>query len=116
DQSFRVGLGTFGPVSVEDIDAHKVHSEFHRVDQENATKIRRAQEGGHKVIAVGTTSIRTLETIGTKFKGQVQADSGWTDIFIAPGYQFSVVEGFITYFHLSKSYLIMFVSDFPIID
>lgn len=110
--TLHVGLGTFRPVSVDDIDAHKMHSEFYRLDQENAAKIRRAQEGGHKVIAVGTTSIRTLETIGTKFKGQVQADTGWTDIFIAPGYQFSVVEGFITNFHLPKSTLIMLVSAF----
>jgi S-adenosylmethionine:tRNA ribosyltransferase-isomerase len=110
--TLHVGLGTFRPVSVDDIDAHKMHAEFYRLDQENADKIRRAQEAGHKVVAVGTTSIRTLETIGTKFKGQVQADSGWTDIFIAPGYQFTVVDGFITNFHLPKSTLIMLVSAF----
>uniref|UniRef100_UPI00352B34F0 tRNA preQ1(34) S-adenosylmethionine ribosyltransferase-isomerase QueA n=1 Tax=Aerococcus urinaeequi TaxID=51665 RepID=UPI00352B34F0 len=69
--TLHVGLGTFRPVSVDDIDAHKMHSEFYRLDQENAAKIRRPQEGGHRVIAVGTTSIRTLETIGTKFNGQV---------------------------------------------
>ncbi|MGY0836151.1 tRNA preQ1(34) S-adenosylmethionine ribosyltransferase-isomerase QueA [Aerococcus urinaeequi] len=110
--TLHVGLGTFRPVSVDDIDAHKMHSEFYSLDQENSDKIRRAQQGGHKVVAVGTTSIRTLETIGTKFDGEVKADSGWTDIFIAPGYQFTVVNSFITNFHLPKSTLIMLVSAF----
>lgn len=110
--TLHVGLGTFRPVSVDDIDAHKMHSEFYRLDEANAEKIRAAKAGGHKVVAVGTTSIRTLETIGTKFKGMIQADSGWTDIFIAPGYQFTLVDAFITNFHLPKSTLIMLVSAF----
>lgn len=110
--TLHVGLGTFRPVSVDDIDAHKMHSEFYRLDEENAEKIRQAKMNGHQVVAVGTTSIRTLETIGTKFNGEVQADTGWTDIFIAPGYQFTVVDAFITNFHLPKSTLIMLVSAF----
>ncbi|OYQ67048.1 tRNA preQ1(34) S-adenosylmethionine ribosyltransferase-isomerase QueA [Aerococcus sp. 1KP-2016] len=110
--TLHVGLGTFRPVSVDDIDDHKMHSEFYRLDEINAEKIRNAKENGHKVVAVGTTSIRTLETIGTKFKGEIKADSGWTDIFIAPGYTFTVVDAFITNFHLPKSTLIMLVSAF----
>lgn len=110
--TLHVGLGTFRPVSVDKIDEHHMHSEFYRLDEENAAIIKEAQQNGHKIVAVGTTSIRTLETIGTKFAGNVQADSGWTDIFIAPGYKFTVVDAFITNFHLPKSTLIMLVSAF----
>lgn len=110
--TLHVGLGTFRPVSVENIDEHVMHSEFYQLNEENAALIREAKARGNQVIAVGTTSIRTLETIGNKFAGDVQADSGWTDIFISPGYTYKVVDGFITNFHLPKSTLIMLVSAF----
>lgn len=110
--TLHVGLGTFRPVSVENIAEHVMHSEFYQLDDKNAALIQAAKARGNKVIAVGTTSIRTLETIGNKFSGAIKADSGWTDIFISPGYKFTVVDGFITNFHLPKSTLIMLVSAF----
>lgn len=110
--TLHVGLGTFRPISVEDVDQHEMHSEFYRLSEESAEKLNKAREGGGKIVAVGTTSIRTLETIGTKFNGEIKADSGWTNIFIAPGYTFKVVEAFITNFHLPKSTLVMLVSAF----
>lgn len=110
--TLHVGLGTFRPVSVEDLDSHEMHSEFYELSEEAAQKLREVKQAGGRIIAVGTTSIRTLETIGTKFNGEIQADSGWTDIFISPGYTFKLVDGFITNFHLPKSTLIMLVSAF----
>lgn len=110
--TLHVGLGTFRPVSVDNIDEHVMHSEFYVLNEESADTINQAKNNGHKVVAVGTTSIRTLETIGNKFEGDLQADSGWTDIFISPGYKFTVVDSFITNFHLPKSTLIMLVSAF----
>lgn len=110
--TLHVGLGTFRPVSVDNIDDHHMHSEFYRLDEKNAAIIQKAKDHGKRIIAVGTTSIRTLETIGTKHQGQVKAESGWTDIFIAPGYEFQLVDAFITNFHLPKSTLIMLVSAF----
>lgn len=110
--TLHVGLGTFRPVSVEDLDQHEMHAEFYQLSPQAAKELNEVREKGGKIIAVGTTSIRTLETIGTKFDGAIQADSGWTDIFIAPGYQFKVVEAFITNFHLPKSTLVMLVSAF----
>lgn len=110
--TLHVGLGTFRPVSVDNIEEHKMHSEFYNLTQKSADKLNQVRENGGKIIAVGTTSIRTLETIGTKFDGEIKADSGWTDIFIAPGYQFKVVEAFSTNFHLPKSTLVMLVSAF----
>ncbi len=110
--TLHVGLGTFRPVSVDNIAEHEMHSEFYRLTPENAQIIREVKTNGGKIVAVGTTSIRTLETIGTKFSGQVQADSGWTSIFITPGYEFKVVDAFSTNFHLPKSTLVMLVSAF----
>lgn len=110
--TLHVGLGTFRPVSVEDLDSHEMHSEFYELSEESAQKLKEVKQTGGRIIAVGTTSIRTLETIGTKFNGEIQADSGWTDIFISPGYTFKLVDGFITNFHLPKSTLIMLVSAF----
>ena len=110
--TLHVGLGTFRPVSVDNLDEHEMHSEFYQLSEEAAATLRSVKENGGRVIAVGTTSIRTLETIGSKFDGQIQADSGWTNIFIKPGYKWKVVDAFSTNFHLPKSTLVMLVSAF----
>ncbi|HEW9540526.1 TPA: tRNA preQ1(34) S-adenosylmethionine ribosyltransferase-isomerase QueA [Streptococcus pneumoniae] len=110
--TLHVGLGTFRPVSVDNLDEHEMHSEFYQLSEEAAATLRSVKENGGRVIAVGTTSIRTLETIGSKFDGQIQADSGWTNIFIKPGYEWKVVDAFSTNFHLPKSTLVMLVSAF----
>ena len=110
--TLHVGLGTFRPVSVDNLDEHEMHSEFYQLSEEAAATLRSVKENGGHVIAVGTTSIRTLETIGSKFDGQIQADSGWTNIFIKPGYEWKVVDAFSTNFHLPKSTLVMLVSAF----
>lgn len=110
--TLHVGLGTFRPVSVENVDEHEMHREFYRLTEEAAGTLREVKASGGRIVAVGTTSIRTLETIGTKFDGQLQADSGWTDIFIYPGYEFKIVDAFSTNFHLPKSTLVMLVSAF----
>ncbi|HCT3556692.1 TPA: tRNA preQ1(34) S-adenosylmethionine ribosyltransferase-isomerase QueA [Enterococcus faecalis] len=110
--TLHVGLGTFRPVSVDNIEEHHMHSEFYRLTEEAAKQLNEVRQAGGRIVAVGTTSIRTLETIGTKINGEIQADSGWTDIFITPGYQFKVVEAFSTNFHLPKSTLVMLVSAF----
>ena len=110
--TLHVGLGTFRPVSVDNLDEHEMHSEFYQLSEEAATTLKSVKENGGRVIAVGTTSIRTLETIGSKFNGQIQADSGWTNIFIKPGYEWKVVDAFSTNFHLPKSTLVMLVSAF----
>lgn len=110
--TLHVGLGTFRPVSVDNIADHQMHSEFYRLTEDAAAKLRAVKANGGRIVAVGTTSIRTLETIGTKFAGEIKADSGWTDIFITPGYSFKVVDAFSTNFHLPKSTLVMLVSAF----
>jgi S-adenosylmethionine:tRNA ribosyltransferase-isomerase len=110
--TLHVGLGTFRPISVDNLDDHEMHSEFYTLSEEAAATLREVKANGHRVIAVGTTSIRTLETIGNKFKGDIQADSGWTNIFIKPGYQWQIVDAFSTNFHLPKSTLVMLVSAF----
>lgn len=110
--TLHVGLGTFRPVSVDNIDEHKMHEEFYQLSQESADSLNQTKKQGGKIIAVGTTSIRTLETIGQEFDGVFKAASGWTDIFISPGYRFKAVDGFLTNFHLPKSTLIMLVSAF----
>ena len=110
--TLHVGLGTFRPVSVENVDEHEMHSEFYTLSQDAADTLNSVKAAGGRIIAVGTTSIRTLETIGNKYDGQLQADSGWTNIFIKPGYQFTVVDAFSTNFHLPKSTLVMLVSAF----
>lgn len=110
--TLHVGLGTFRPVSVENIAEHEMHSEFYRLTEASAVKLNEVRAAGGKIVAVGTTSIRTLETIGTKFDGEIQADSGWTNIFITPGYEFKIVQAFSTNFHLPKSTLVMLVSAF----
>ncbi|ALB28373.1 tRNA preQ1(34) S-adenosylmethionine ribosyltransferase-isomerase QueA [Companilactobacillus heilongjiangensis] len=110
--TLHVGLGTFRPVTETDVDKHVMHSEFYRLDEDSAKTLNDVKKNGGKIVATGTTSIRTLETIGTKFNGEIKADSGWTDIFIKPGYQWKVVDEFITNFHLPKSTLVMLVAAF----
>lgn len=110
--TLHVGLGTFRPVSVNNLEEHEMHSEFYSLSEEAAETLRQVKASGHRIVAVGTTSIRTLETIGSKFDGQIQADSGWTNIFIKPGYQWKIVDAFSTNFHLPKSTLVMLVSAF----
>lgn len=107
--TLHVGLGTFRPVKVENVLDHHMHSEFYMVSQEAADKINRAKENGHRVIAVGTTSTRTLEAAADE-NGHLQETSGWTEIFIYPGYQFKVIDALITNFHLPQSTLVMLVS------
>lgn len=107
--TLHVGLGTFRPVKVETIEEHIMHSEYYQLTEEDAYIINKTKEAGKRVIAVGTTSTRTLETIGDE-NGRVSAQSGWTDIFIYPGYKFKVVDSLITNFHLPESTLIMLVS------
>ena len=109
--TLHVGLGTFRPVKVDEITEHKMHSEHYRLPEETAQLIRQTKESGGRVIAVGTTSTRTLESVAAKY-GSVVADEGYTDIFIYPGYSFRVLDGLITNFHLPESTLIMLVSAF----
>lgn len=107
--TLHVGLGTFRPVKVEDVTQHHMHSEFYVVEEEQAKLINDAKKRGNKVISVGTTSCRTLESAAGE-DGILRAQSGWTDIFIYPGYQFKVIDGLITNFHLPESTLLMLVS------
>ena len=107
--TLHVGLGTFRPVAVDDIKEHKMHSEFYQMTKETADLLNQAKKEGKKIISVGTTSTRTLETIMNKYN-EFRECSGWTDIFIYPGYTFKAIDGLITNFHLPKSTLIMLVS------
>lgn len=107
--TLHVGLGTFRPVKVDDINEHVMHSEYYQLDAENAEIINNTKKNGGRIISVGTTSTRTLETIGDE-NGMVRECSGWTNIFIYPGYKWKVVDNLITNFHLPESTLIMLVS------
>ena len=107
--TLHVGLGTFRPVKVENILEHHMHSEFYQIEASEAEKINRAKEEGHRVICVGTTSCRTVESAADEH-GRLRECSGWTEIFIYPGYQFKVLDCLITNFHLPESTLIMLVS------
>ncbi|ANR68304.1 tRNA preQ1(34) S-adenosylmethionine ribosyltransferase-isomerase QueA [Staphylococcus equorum] len=109
--TLHVGLGTFRPVSVDNIDDHEMHSEYYQMDQETAKLLNETKSKGHRVISVGTTSTRTLETI-MQTNEAFKAQSGWTNIFIFPGYTFKAIDGLITNFHLPKSTLVMLVSAF----
>ncbi|MEG0249221.1 MAG: tRNA preQ1(34) S-adenosylmethionine ribosyltransferase-isomerase QueA [Peptostreptococcus sp.] len=112
DEAFvtlHVGLGTFRPVKVDDVLEHKMHSEYFIVNQEAADKINKAKKNGKKVICVGTTSCRTIESASDE-DGTLRAKSGWTEIFIYPGYKFKIMDNLITNFHLPESTLIMLVS------
>lgn len=107
--TLHVGLGTFRPVKVENIQEHHMHSEFYRIEASEAEKINRAKREGHRVICVGTTSCRTIESAADE-NGRLKACSGWTEIFIYPGYRFKTLDCLITNFHLPESTLIMLVS------
>ncbi len=107
--TLHVGLGTFRPVKVDDVEKHHMHSEFYVVEEDQAKLINDTKKAGKKVIAVGTTSCRTLES-ATDENGILQAKSGWTEIFIYPGYQFKMIDELITNFHLPESTLLMLVS------
>lgn len=110
--TLHVGLGTFRPVKVDDVKEHQMHSEFYNVSEETANIINETKARGNKIIAVGTTTIRTLETVARDNNGKIVPTSGWTDIFIYPGFEFKVVDSLITNFHLPKSTLMMLVSAF----
>jgi S-adenosylmethionine:tRNA ribosyltransferase-isomerase len=105
--TLHVGLGTFRPVGAETIEEHKMHAEWYHLPEETARLIRETKAAGKRVIAVGTTACRTLETVG---RGEMREASGWTDIFIYPGFEFKVVDALVTNFHLPKSSLVMLVS------
>ena len=109
--TLHVGLGTFRPVKVDDVTNHKMHSEDYEIPEETARLINETKKNGGRVIAVGTTSCRTLESVAT-FYGEIKPCEGFTDIFIYPGYEFKVLDGLITNFHLPESTLIMLVSAF----
>ena len=109
--TLHVGLGTFRPVSVEKIEDHEMHSEFYSMSSEVANKLNETRKNGNKIIAVGTTSTRTLETIANLY-GEFRECNGWTNIFIYPGYEFKGIDKLITNFHLPKSTLVMLVSTF----
>jgi len=109
--TLHVGLGTFRPVKVDDVLNHKMHTEYYMLDEANAEIINHAKVAGGRILSVGTTTTRTLETIA-RSDGHLKAQSGWTDIFIYPGYTFKLVDGLITNFHLPESTLIMLVSAF----
>ena len=108
--TLHVGLGTFRPVSVESIENHDMHSEFYSVPQETAELIETTKANGGRVISVGTTSTRTLETVARDYDGKIVAAQGWTNIFIYPGFEYRAIDGLITNFHLPKSTLVMLVS------
>lgn len=109
--TLHVGLGTFRPVKVENIEEHKMHSEYYEISEDVAKIINKAKDNGKKVVAVGTTTTRTLESVVDE-NGRVKPQKGWTDIFIYPGYKFKVIDNLITNFHLPESTLIMLVSAF----
>lgn len=108
----HVGLGTFRPVSVDNLEDHEMHAEFYQLSEESATKINQIKAKDGRIVAVGTTSVRTLETIASANEGKLVASSGWTSIFISPGYTFKAVDALITNFHLPASTLVMLVSAF----
>ncbi len=109
--TLHVGLGTFRPVNAEDVTSHKMHSEFYSINEKTANILNISRQEGRRIISVGTTTTRTLETVMNKY-GEIKECSGWTDIFIYPGYKFKIVNSLITNFHLPKSTLIMLVSAF----
>ncbi|WP_400242618.1 tRNA preQ1(34) S-adenosylmethionine ribosyltransferase-isomerase QueA [Niallia sp. JL1B1071] len=108
--TLHVGLGTFRPVNVEDVDNHEMHAEFYQINGETASLLNKVRAESGRILSVGTTSTRTLETIASANNGKFVESSGWTSIFIYPGYEFKGIDGMITNFHLPKSTLIMLVS------
>lgn len=113
--TLHIGLGTFKPVEVDDIEQHVMHTEYYEIDQANAALISTAKENNQRIICVGTTSARVLETVANKYDGIVE-DYGYSDIFIYPGYKFKAVDALITNFHLPKSTLLMMISAFAGLD
>ena len=109
--TLHVGLGTFRPVKVDDVTNHKMHSEHYEIPGDTARLINETKRNGGRVIAIGTTSCRTLESVATEY-GEIKPCEGFTDIFIYPGYKFKVLDGLVTNFHLPESTLIMLVSAF----
>ncbi|MDR7814470.1 tRNA preQ1(34) S-adenosylmethionine ribosyltransferase-isomerase QueA [Lacrimispora sp.] len=107
--TLHVGLGTFRPVKVDEIEAHHMHSEFYIIEEEEAKKVNEAKQNGGRIVCVGTTSCRTVESASTD-EGVLKAGSGWTEIFIYPGYRFKILDCLITNFHLPESTLVMLVS------
>ena len=107
--TLHVGLGTFRPVKVDNVESHHMHSEFYMVEEDQAKLINDTKKNSGRVISVGTTSCRTLES-ATDENGILHAGSGWTEIFIYPGYKFKMIDGLITNFHLPESTLLMLVS------
>ncbi len=110
--TLHVGLGTFRPVTVNNIEDHTMHHEYYELSEKNATILNEAKQEGRKIIAVGTTSTRVLETVAQKFNGKFVGASGWSNIFIYPPYEFQAIDGLITNFHLPKSTLLMLLSAF----
>lgn len=108
--TLHVGLGTFRPVTAERVEEHKMHAEFYQLSEGTAALLNSVKEKGGRIVAVGTTSTRTLETIASNNGGTFEPDAGWTDIFIYPGYSFQAINGMVTNFHLPKSSLMMLVS------
>lgn len=108
--TLHIGLGTFRPVSVADITQHVMHREYYSISPEAAQIINQTKEKGHRVVAVGTTSVRTLETVGTD--GRIEAGAGWTNIFMYPGFEFKMIDAMVTNFHLPESTLLMLISAF----
>ncbi len=115
DVTLHIGLGTFKPVEVDDITNHKMHSEYYEISKENAEIIQKAKNENRRIIAVGTTSARVLETVASKYDKIVQ-DEGYSEIFIYPGYNFKAIDALITNFHLPKSTLLMMISAFAGLD
>ena len=113
--TLHVGLGTFRPVKVDDVTKHKMHSEHYEIPEETARLINETKKNGGRVIAIGTTSCRTLESVASEF-GEIRPCEGFTEIFIYPGYEFKVLDGLVTNFHLPESTLIMLVSAFAVYD
>ena len=107
--TLHVGLGTFRPVKADEIQDHHMHSEYYEISEEAAQKVNATKERGGRVICVGTTSCRTVESAADE-NGRLKACSGWTEIFIYPGYKFKILDGLITNFHLPESTLVMLVS------
>ena len=110
--TLHVGLGTFRPVRTDKVEEHDMHSEYYELDQNVIDKIKKTKKNGGRIIAVGTTVTRTLESVATQNNGKLKSSKGWTDIFIYPGYEFKAIDAIITNFHLPKSTLLMLVSAF----
>ena len=108
----HVGLGTFRPVKVENVENHKMHSEYYSISADSARRINETRKKGGRIIAVGTTSVRTLESVAAFNDGKIVPCDGYTEIFIYPGFEFKVLDGLVTNFHLPESTLIMLVSAF----